>query len=106
MSSAHDADTDQPPFGIVWRLRDQQKLARELEIAFGRNSVYHRSALAAFQRELQSHPLEWPIASRAPSEHTWRFDRVEIRYRLIPSDQTVEVLSVMGPHTYCMIKLP
>jgi hypothetical protein len=100
MTSAQDADTPEQPFGIVWRLRDQQKLERELEIAFGRAPIYRRSALAAFQRELQSHALEWPLASRRASEQTWRFDKVEIRYRLIPSDQAVEILSVTGPHTH------
>jgi hypothetical protein len=99
MTSAHDAETQDQRFGIVWRLRDREKLERELEIAFGHAPIYRRSLLAAFQRELDSHPLEWPQASRRPSEHTWRFDRVEIRYRLIPSHQAVEVLSVTGPHT-------
>jgi hypothetical protein len=99
MTSAHDAEIQERPFSIVWRLRDQQKLERDLEVAFGRAPIYHRSLLAAFLRELKSHPLEWPLASRRPCEHTWRFDRVQIRYRLIPSDQAVEILSVTGPHT-------
>jgi len=100
MTSAHDAEIEDRPFGISWRLRDQQKVERELEIAFGRDSVYRKSLLASFQRELQSHPREWPLASRRPSEHTWRFNRLEIRYRLIASHQAVEVLSVTGPHTH------
>jgi hypothetical protein len=100
MTSPHNAESQERPFGIVWRLRDHEKVERELQIAFGRASVYQRSLLGAFQRELQSHPLESPVASRRPSEHTWRFNGIEIRYRLVPSDQTAEVLSVTGPHTH------
>jgi hypothetical protein len=98
MTPAHDAEIREQPFSVVWRLRDREKLERELEIAFGRaDSPYHlRAVIVAFEGELHSHPLEWPLASRSPSEHTWRFDQIQIRYRLIPVDQAVEIISVSG----------
>ena|ERR1051326_1982879 len=98
MTPAHDADVREQPFGVVWRLRDREKLERELEIAFGRvDSRHHlRPVLVAFERELQSHPLEWPLATRSASQHTWRFEHIHICYRLIPADKAVEIISVTG----------
>jgi hypothetical protein len=89
-------------FSVAWRLRDIQTVERELEFAFGRAPDRGRwlaAFLGAFQRELGRHPVEWPVASRSLSEHTWEFERVRVRYRLIPHDQAVEILSLTSPHT-------
>lgn len=103
MTPAHYTKPEDESFSVAWRLRDLAAVERELGFAFGRapdKGRWVKAFLGAFSRELQSHPIEWPLASRAPSEHTWEFERVEVRYRLIPSDQTVEILSLTGPHTH------
>ena len=86
---------------LIWTLRDQHALQREFELLFARTSdPQHTAQLLSdhFRHEVQSYPVEWPASSRPPSEHTWRFGQVSVRYRLIPDAQTVEVLSVSGPH--------
>jgi hypothetical protein len=88
-------------YQVVWRLRDQDKLQRELETLLGGQLGQKREVelvLGHFQRELQLHPVEWPSSPRKPSEHTWRFGRVVVQYRLIPDAQSVEILSVSGPN--------
>jgi hypothetical protein len=87
---------------IVWRLRDQQSLERELERIYGDalgREAWLQSVVETFFWRLQSHPREWPTASAPPSDHSFRFYGVEIRYRVYPADETVEVLSVasLGP---------
>jgi|ERR1044071_7470322 hypothetical protein len=87
---------------LTWTLRDQHALKREFELLFARTEDPRGTAerlSAHFCREVQSHPVEWPTSPRPPSEHTWTFGRISVRYRLIPDAQTVEVLSVSGPHT-------
>jgi hypothetical protein len=86
---------------LIWTLRDQHALEREFELLFARTPDPKETAQrlsAHFRKEVQSYPVEWPTSSRPPSEHTWQFGRVSVRYRLIPDAQTVEVLSVSGPH--------
>ena len=86
---------------LIWTLREQDALQREFELLFARTpDPEHTARLLCdhFRREVQSYPTEWPSSSRPPSEHTWQFGRVSVRYRLIPDAQTVEVLSVSGPH--------
>jgi len=103
MTAPHYTKPEEGSFTVAWRVRDLATLERELEFAFGHvldKSRWVKAVIGAFSHELQSHPLEWPLASRSPSEHMWRFQRVEIRYRLLPSDQAVEILSLTGPHTH------
>jgi hypothetical protein len=79
---------------IVWTLRDQQSLERELVRiygdAFGRDA-WLSSVVDTLSRRLQDHPREWPTASISPSHHIFRFYGVEIRSRVFPADETVEV---------------
>jgi hypothetical protein len=98
----HSDDASAAKFSVAWRLRDVQAVERELQFAFGPapdKSRWVKAFLGAFERELRSHPIEWPVASRSPSEHTWEFERVRVCYRLIPRDQAVEILSLTSPHT-------
>jgi hypothetical protein len=102
MTPAHHTKPEDELFSVAWRLRDLAAVERELEFAFGRapdKGRWVKAFLGAFSRELQSHPIEWPLASRSPSDHAWRFERIQVRYRLIPSEQTVEILSLTAPHT-------
>jgi len=88
---------DGPELEIVWRLRDQPSLERELERIYGDapgREPWLRSVVETLYWRLQSHPREWPTASAPPSDHTFRFYGVEIRYRVFPGDERVEVLSV------------
>jgi hypothetical protein len=84
---------------VVWKLSDQEALQREIALAcakFSDTPQVAEAIFAHFCKEIQSFPLEWPSSSRPPSEHTWRFGRVVVRYRLIPDAQTVEIISVSG----------
>jgi hypothetical protein len=86
---------------LVWTLRDQQALHREFELLFARQPDVADIAdrmCRHFRRHVQLHPVEWPSSPQPPSEHTWTFGRISVRYRLIPDAQTVEILSVHGPH--------
>lgn len=90
------------PQNLIWTLRQEHSLQRELELLFARTpDPQHTAQLLCdhFRREVQSYPVEWPASSRPPSECTWTFGRVSVRYRLIPDAQSVEVLAVSGPHT-------
>src|SRR5437764_317913 len=81
----------------VWRLRGPEALTRKLEHTFGEFPGRDRwlaEVVECFSERLQDHPREWPAASGPPSDHSFRFFSVEIRYRAFPQDETVEVLSV------------
>ena len=89
--------TEEPQPDDLWRFRDPQALERQLELIFGEApglQAWKQSVLETFAHALQAHPREWPAASAPPSEHSFRFYGIEIRYRVFPSDQSVEVLSV------------
>jgi hypothetical protein len=89
---------------LIWTLRDQHALQRGLELLFARTPNPQQAAQLLcdhFRREVQSYPVAWPSSPRPPSEHTWQFGRISVRYRLIPDAQTVEILSVSGPHVSC-----
>ncbi len=84
---------------IVWRLRDQQSFERELERIYGDTpgrERWVRHVIEFFYWRLQGHPREWPTASAPPSDHTARICAVDIRYRVFPTDETVDVLSVVS----------
>jgi hypothetical protein len=81
----------------VWRLPDPEALTRKLEQTFGEFPGRDRwlaEVVECFSERLQNHPREWPVASAPPSDHSFRFFSVDIRYRVFPQDETVEVLSV------------
>jgi hypothetical protein len=80
-----------------WRLRDPNSLTRKLEETFGAFPGRDRwvaEVVECFWQRLQGHPREWPAATAPPSDHSFRFFSVDIRYRAFPQDQTVEVISV------------
>jgi hypothetical protein len=84
---------------MIWRVRDQHALQRELELQCARAGRPAADAKVWFDyvvRQMQLHPLEWPSSGRPPSEHTCRIGAVLVDYRLIPDSQTVEVLRVHG----------
>lgn len=81
----------------VWRLRDPESLVRKLEQIFGvfpGRDRWLAEVVESFSQRLQWHPREWPVAAAPPSDHSFRFFSVEIRYRVFPQDQMVEVISV------------
>ena len=87
---------------VVWKLSDEAALRREIALACSKLSHAEATADALFGhfwKEIQSYPLEWPSSARLPSEHTWRFGRIQVHYRLIPDAQSVEIISVTGPNT-------
>ena len=86
---------------LIWTLRDQHALQREFELMFARTPDPKRTAehlCRHFREQVELYPVEWPTSSTPPSEHTWRFGQVSVRYRLMPDAQSAEVLSVHGPH--------
>lgn|SRR5882724_1307269 len=85
---------------LIWTLRDEQALHREFELMFARSPDPLGTAerlCRRFREHVQLYPLEWPSSSQPPSEDTWTFGRVSVRYRRIPDAQSVEVLRVSGP---------
>jgi hypothetical protein len=93
MVSTHD-DTQH---SVAWRLRDQEAFTRRLERTFGLFPDRERwltQVLECFSQRLQGHPREWPTANAAPTDHSFRFFGIDIRYRVFPDDETVEVTSV------------
>lgn len=84
-------------YEIVWRLSDKTALEREIELLFA-NAEERARAIACltskFSEDLQLHPTEWPASDKPPTEHAWQFGRISVHYRLIPSAQIAEVLSV------------
>jgi hypothetical protein len=93
MVSTHD-ETEP---SIVWRLRDSHSFKRQLEQTFGAFPERERwltQVLECFSERLQWHPREWPRASAPPSDYSFRFFGVDIRYRIFPQDETVEVTSI------------
>lgn len=86
-------------YEIVWRLRDKTALQREIELLFAGAAERARAIeclVNKFSEDLQLHPTEWPASEKAATEHTWQFGRISVHYRLIPSAQIAEVLSVTG----------
>ena len=86
---------------VVWTVRDEAALRRELAAACATLSDPDRveDIFDHFWWEIQSFPLEWPSSPLPPSEHTWRFGRVVVQYRRIPDAQAVEIISITGPDT-------
>ena len=87
---------------MIWRVRDEYTLQRELELQSARAGKPTTDAKIWFDyivRQMQSHPLEWPSSGRQPSDHTCRIGGVFVDYRLIPDSQTIEILKVRGKHT-------
>ena len=84
--------------GRRWR----KKLGRVFAAAPGQEQRIG-SVLQAFSRGLKAHPGEWPIARRSSPELTFQFSGVEIRYRIPPSDQSVEILSVSAPGIFVIL---
>ena len=79
------------------RLRDPELLVRKLEQVFGEFPGRDRwlaEVVECFSERLEWHPREWPASAAPPSDHSFRFFSVEIRYRVFPQDQTMEIISV------------
>ena len=81
-------------YEIVWKLRDKEAFERSVGLSFANFEGLGKAVIEKFYSDIQLHPLEWPTSEIPPSEHAWRCGQVELRYRLIPAMQQVEVLSV------------
>ena len=96
---------NEPHSTIVWRAHDWEALAQKLRRVLADvpgNEQRIDSILETFSQGLKAHPSEWPIARRSSPEHSFQFCGVEIRYRISPSDRTVEILTVsaLSPHDH------
>jgi len=80
-------------YEIVWKLRDKEAFERSLELRFANVERLAKAVIEKFYSDIQLHPIEWPTSERLPSEHIWQCGQVELRYRLIPAMQQVEVMS-------------
>src|SRR5207248_9277528 len=84
---------------MIWRVRDQHALQRELELQCARAGRPATDAKVWFDyvmRQMQLHPLEWPSSGRPPSEHTCRIGAVLVDYRLIQIRRRLKFLEFMG----------
>ena len=85
------------PFDIVWRLSDKEALIRRLELLYGGEPDHRTIAKELCNRFLDAvslHPVVWPPSSEPPSSYSWECGRVAVCYRLVPANNTIEVLSV------------
>jgi hypothetical protein len=82
---------------LVWTIRDRKKLQREFELLCASAVDPRREAEALcrrFRTWIRRYPADWTVESRRPSEHVWTFGRAQVRYRIIPDAEAVEILSV------------
>jgi len=84
---------------IIWTIAQRADLIREFELWCAGSPTRDQAVtglLSKFEEELSLLPMEWPVSKTPPSEHTWTFGRISVRYRLIPNGQAVQILSIMG----------
>jgi hypothetical protein len=91
---------DDLPLKIVWKRDQLLKLEHELALLRGPTfdaKQTKEEMMARFESDLALYPYTWPVAKAAPSVQTWEFGAVKICYRMIPSAEAIQVLSITGP---------
>ena len=82
---------------LVCTIRDQKRLQREFELllAHTANPIQHAKELCErFCDAIRLRHVDWTMESRVPSEHDWIFRYAQVRYRIVPDAEAVEILSV------------
>ena len=88
------------PQPLVCTVRDQHRLRREFELlcAGAHDPQQQADELCTRFREMISRrPVDWSVERRRPSEHVWAFGGAEVRYRIVPDAEAVEIVSVTSP---------
>ncbi|PYL75059.1 MAG: hypothetical protein DMF26_09090 [Verrucomicrobia bacterium] len=82
---------------LVCTIRDQKRLQREFELlsadAFDPKQQAEELC-ERFQHAIRRYPADWTVESRRSSEHVWTFGKAQVRYRIVPDAEAVEILSV------------
>jgi hypothetical protein len=82
---------------LVCTIRDQKTLQREFELLCAGTHDPRREAeelCTRFREMICRRHVDWSVESRRPSEHVWTFGRAQVRYRIVPDAEAVEILSV------------
>jgi hypothetical protein len=82
---------------LVCTIRDQKRLQREFELLSADAFDPRRQAeqlCKRFQQAIRLRRVDWTAESRRPSEHVWTFGKAQVRYRIVPDAEAVEILSV------------
>jgi len=82
---------------LVLTIRDQKKLQREFELLLADAFDPQQQAkelCERFRDVIRLRPVDWTVESRRPSEHVWTFGKAQVRYRIVPEAEAVEIVSV------------
>ena len=78
-------------------MRDQQRLQREFELLCAGTHDPRRQAeelCTRFREMICRRPVDWSVEKRRPAEHVWTFGGAQVRYRIVPDAEAVEIVSV------------
>src|SRR5262245_53130706 len=81
---------------LVYTIRDE-RLRRELELLCAGTHDPLREAEELWDRfrtAITCYPADWNVESRRPSEDVCTFGKAEVRYRIVPDAEAVEILSI------------
>ena|SRR5437773_1654737 len=83
---------------LVCTIRDQRRLKREFELlladAASDPGQRAKELFERFHDAIRLRRVDWTVESRRPLEHVWTFGPAEVRYRIVPDAEAVEILSV------------
>ena len=85
------------PQPLVCTIRDLNILQREFELLCADTHDPHRGAeelCTRFREMICRRHVDWSVESRRPSEHVWTFGRAQVRYRIVPDAEAVEIVAV------------
>ena len=82
---------------LVYTIRDEKRLRRELELLCADTHDPRGEAEELWDRfrtAITCYPADWSVESRRPVEDVWTFGRTQVRYRIVPDAEAVEILSL------------
>jgi hypothetical protein len=89
---------------LVCTVRDQKRLQREFELLLADASDPRERAMELskqFHAAIRLRRVDWTVESHRPSEHVWTFGQAQVRYRIVPEAEAVEIVSVTAaPQTH------
>ena len=80
---------------LVCTIRDEKRLQREFELLLARAFDPKQQAKELCERfhdAIRRRRVDWAVESRRPSEHVWTFGQAQVRYRIVPDAEAVEIL--------------
>ena len=65
---------------VIWRIKDLEKLRRDLKLVYAsaRNSdLSAERVIQLFTKELELYPFQWPIQDEPEREEDWEWERFQ-----------------------------